>query len=558
MAIQDANLGWAVNEVGGTRPAQQVGHFRQILLWPVHLAVTETRRGTDPAALLASIGAENPWREVDDEFTRDPTTLQERHYNEFVTFLPPVQRFLYGEGSVAPGPGGSGRKPITVMRRLDIVGVRLTLTESSAPLTLNIAHIDLYFFFDIDIAILAIELFADDLPLATAEELVFRLGRAYPAYWDENGRAGHCPVMIEWLAADGSVTTASDYDERQSYLTFVGKHRSARIARHWEYILAPMVPMHAGREGPLVYRQLEYYRMPVMAFLALKGETPLSRADCVRLTFASGALDTTLHPVSRDQIDTFEARYCYDLHHHLHTTERAGVRYMTCGHNFIVAGSASDKQFLDPDHGRLGAFRHQHFLLFLIAHFHKAALLMFSDRLAEAVSRLDIGDVAAVRTFRTATRRELETFLRFSHRYWFHVISNQAEAHDLFAMCRSHLEVDRLYAEIREEIQEMSQYLENDASRRQNETMKRLTVVTTFGLIGTTVTGFLGMNLFAWADQPSDWRTAAFLIVTAIATALTLVTIAKSRQLSDILDALSDENTSLARRIASFGRIFQR
>ena len=50
----------------------------------------------------------------------------------------------------------------------------------------------------------------------------------------------------------------------------------------------------------------------------------------------------------------------------------------------------------------------------------------------------------------------------------------------------------------------MSQYLEAEAARQQNETMMRLTVVTTFGLIGTEATGFLGFNLFSHSDQPPE------------------------------------------------------
>ena len=70
-------------------------------------------------------------------------------------------------------------------------------------------------------------------------------------------------------------------------------------------------------------------------------------------------------------------------------------------------------------------------------------------------------------------------------------------------MCRSHLDIDRLYDDIRQEIREMSEFLENEALRRQNDTVTRLTVLTTLGLIGTTVTGFLGMNIFAWAVTSS-------------------------------------------------------
>jgi hypothetical protein len=186
------------------------------------------------------------------------------------------------------------------------------------------------------------------------------------------------------------------------------------------------------------------------------------------------------------------------------------------------------------------SFRHEHFLVFLLAHFHKAALLMFSDRLTEAMSRLDAHDKTTVQSFRMASHRALETFLRFTHRYWFHSVSSQTQARDLFALCRSHLELDRLYDDLRQEIGEMSEFLENEALRRQNDTMTRLTVVTTLGLIGTTVTGFLGMNILTWADEPMPWRIGAFIAVLLPTILLTLLTIAKSRMLSNFMEYLSD------------------
>ena len=56
----------------------------------------------------------------------------------------------------------------------------------------------------------------------------------------------------------------------------------------------------------------------------------------------------------------------------------------------------------------------------------------------------------------------------------------------------------------------MSEFLENEAVRRQGDRPLKLTVVTTVGLIGTTVTGFLRMNILAWADQSTTWRVLAF------------------------------------------------
>jgi Mg2+ and Co2+ transporter CorA len=104
-----------------------------------------------------------------------------------------------------------------------------------------------------------------------------------------------------------------------------------------------------------------------------------------------------------------------------------------------------------------------------------------------------------------------------------------------------HLETDDLYAEVRQEIQDMAHYLESDQLRRQADTVVRLTVVTTFGLIGTVATGFLGMNLIAAADNPFWTKALYFLLVFIPTTVLTLYTIVKSKRLAEFLEALSDE-----------------
>ncbi len=149
----------------------------------------------------------------------------------------------------------------------------------------------------------------------------------------------------------------------------------------------------------------------------------------------------------------------------------------------------------------------------MIAHLQKAALLMFSDRLVEALNRLDILDPESVRRFKRVIRQNFEMFLRFTHRYWFHELSEQAQIKALFRMCTEHLGTDALYEEVKQEITDMSAYLDSDSLRRQANTVVRLTVVTTFGLIGTVVTGFLGMNLIAAAEQPVEPQAAYFALV---------------------------------------------
>ncbi|MEO5793698.1 MAG: hypothetical protein ABIP34_01355 [Rhodoferax sp.] len=533
-------------------PPPVVEHFRQVLLWPVRLMPVHGSEGAvaKPWQVLADMGEASPWREVVDEFTGDSSSFHERHYNEFVTFLPYVQRFLYGEGLPKHGshtkPQGS---PMRVFRRHDIAAVRVVPRPFDAPVTLDTVHVDLYFFLDVDLVLLNVEVAARHLPLETAQELLYRFGRAYPAGWDDAGQALHCLASAEWLDAQGQVLAASDANQRDAFLSHVSTRRAPRISAHWDFMMQPLVGDHSDHPGLLRFRQIEYYRMPLMAYLAMDRPRDLSRSDFVRLGLVtgSGARDPAggcALPYGDQHLSDFEHKYCYDRF----WTEGGAApntRYLCNGHALVVVGDARSEFYGCRDRGVLAQFRHQHFLVFLIAHFQKAALLMYSDRLAEALKNLDISDAASVRQFKRSIRYGFGSFLRFTHRYWFHELSEQAQVRALFHMCSQHLGLEPLYAEVKERIAEMNQYLEADSLRRQANTVVRLTVVTIFGLIGTVTTGFLGMNLMAEADASMERRLAIFAIVFILTTVLTVYTMVKSKRLSDFLDVLSDERLSM-------------
>lgn len=535
----------------------RIKHLRQILLWPVYLLPLDEKTPLEGHwEHLEQSGS--PWREVDDEFG-DPAEFQERHYNEFVTFLPPVQRFLYGQGLGRSVRSGYGESPIKVMRRADIDRVRVTIDKADEPVELSVIHADLYFFFDIDVVILALEIAADDIDFDLAQELLFRFGRAYPAYWEESGRGGHCPWKVEWLGREGQVLSVSDYEKRDKYLKFVCQHRAPAVAAHWEFLLEPLVLYHGDKKGAVRFRQLEYYRMPYMAFVGLDDPHALSRAGYVRLALGAAPGNGDGLPYSESYLEQFEDKYCYDRYvDQPGEGARTGARFMVTDHTLVVTGPARNSFFMDRNGGFLGRFRHQHFLLFLIAHFQKAALRMFSDRMVAMVSRLDLASAEANRRFRREIREALENFLRFEHRYWFHEISNQAQARELFEMSRRHLDLDGLYREVREELQDMGNFLEVEAARRQNETVVRLTVVTTFGLIGTVAGGLLGMNLIAWSEEPAPWRIGVFLGLLVAVAALTLYTVKKSKRLSDFLEVLADEQASAGDKLKAFARVWRR
>jgi len=522
-----------------------IRHFRQVVLWPLQLMPIKPGEPVQRHwQVLEESGAGSPWRELRDELNVDSREIRERYYKEFVTFLPYVQRFIYGSVAGQEAASRAGERSMRVFHREDVAGVRVTF-QDAVSMTFDVGEVALYFFLDADVAILAVELAANDVPLERAQDMVFRFGRAYPAWWTSSGEGGNCPRLVEWLDAAGAVLAASDYGERQNYLSHVAKYRTPYLARHWQFLLKPLGLEYPGQSAALRYRQLEHYRMPIMVYFALDDPAEMTRADFVRLGLLTRPGPRGSLPYSERSLEKFEQEFCDDRFWARDGEHFSGDARLICtGLLLAVVGRHGDVFFDGRETGMLGQFKHQYFLLFLIAHFHKAALLSMSDELAVAMNRLEVGDTESVRQFKRTIRQSMEVFLRFTHRYWFHEVSSQELARSIFGRLTRHLGNDTLYDEVRNEVDDMNEYLDTDSVRRQANTILRLTVVTVFGLIGTVATGFLGMNLLAEAGEPFLWRALLFAVILALTGGITLYTVVKSKVLADFLDALSDERVS--------------
>ena len=536
-----------MTDTQGDPQSGRVRLFHASLVWPLHL---------EPIAASGSEGRywevfesrteASHWRRIDDEFMEDPGQFKERHYREFVSFLPYVQRFLYGEGRSrhAPSDDPPGGSPMHVFRRKDIAGLRLILRKGQAPIELEIVHLDLYFFHDLDVIQLNLEVRATDLPLDTVRDILFRFGRAYPSGWEEGGEGLHNVYLAEWLGHDGQVIARSDAEKREKYLSYVCEHRSPCVSEHWACLLRPMALSHSDEPGDLRYRLIEYQRMPMMAYLAIDEPRKLSREEWVRLGLASMLHPNESLPINEPGVIEFEKRFCQDR---FWTDSEAGpnTRFICTGNTFTVVGDAAFPFFVDGERGVLAQFRHQYFVVFLIAHLHRAALLAFSEVLADAVNDLDIRDDVSVRRFKRRIRANFETFLRFTHRYWFHELSERPHVQAMYRLCSNHLHNDAMYDDVHDEIREMSHYLDSDSQRRQSNTVVRLTVITILGLIATVTTGYFGMNIIAFGEGPVLERALHGLLATSVFIGLVLFAVAKSKRMSDFLEALSDERLTL-------------
>ena len=433
-------------------PAKTVEAFRQILFWPLRLMpVPSGAQIHEHWKLLEQAGSECPWQPEDEAFIPDPTQFRERHYIEFITFLPYVQRLLYGEGTSPTAAGVPS--PIRVFRRRDVAEAELTFPGDDSVLRLAVTRCELFFFYDLDIVILVLEIDGETLTLQRAQEVLFRFGRAYPHFWSADGRPSNClkrspgstPMAPNWPSP---TTRTAD-----RYLSFVSTHRAPCIAAHWEFLLEPLVPHYASEAGRAAGSSA---RIPSYAVDGLPRRRRHAEADPRRFRppRAGDAAQrfrrlcptpAATWKISNDASATtgFTAAA---------TATSSDTRIICCGHAFIIVGNSRDPFFGNTETGMAAQFDHPYFVLGLVAHMHKAALLMLRDRLNGAVAQLNIGNVESVKQFKRSIRHTMEIFLRFTHRYWFQEISIQVQARDLFHMWRHHLSTAELHAEVRQEV----------------------------------------------------------------------------------------------------------
>jgi hypothetical protein len=533
-----------------------VREFRQVLVWPIELLPSFDGTGVGHCERLL---AGDQWREVSAGQAMRHEGARQRIYTEFAAFMPDAQRLLFGEGDTRLGGGFQESSPRRVFRRDDVAFARIQPGPEAPALLFDVARVDLFFFYDTNLAILVVELAGRNVTLHQAQDMLFRFGRAYPTAWDARGHGAHCWERVELLGGGGELLASSDYEDKDRYLDFFRDHRAPCLAAHWAFLLRPLGLSTGSREDAAPYRLLEHQRIPLLAWLAVDDPYAIGREDWMRLGHAAPPGPPGVPPFARGFLDDFESKLCYDRYWDPEGShDQTATRILCSGEVFVMVGEAGNPHFTDGESGVLAVFRHEYVLLGLIAHFHRSALLIFRDRLFSAIS--DLGDYSGdrVRLFKRAIRLTHENFLRFTHRYWFQEVSSRAPSRDLFAMWVRHLGTNRLFAEVREEVLDMIAYLDSDGLRRQANTVVRLTIVTFFGLIGTTVTGFIGMNIFDWTQLSPAMKLVAFVAVLLPISALTFYTAAKSQRLAEVMDTVSDERQTARRKVQAFSRIWIR
>lgn len=532
-------------------PTKIVREFNHTLLWPITLRPLTRGRADEEVPHYWDVLKKKPgpWKFVEDALLiEDESCLA--GYEEFVYFLPYVQRFLYGVGD----DGRGAQSSLHTFQRHDIQEVRVRIEVDAPEIRLQVKRARLYFFYDIDVALAVLEVAGRDIPLEAVVEIMDRFGRPYPPAWEHDGRGAHCLHSVEFWGMGPTgpheLLSKSDYGDREKYLELVRHQRQTPLSLHWEYFLSPLMPAYLPG-GIIKYYQIENKRIPIMSYLSFDDPSVLTRGDMVRIGFAAKWGDSGTLPYARDYLADFEREYCYDRYWDPdNPAVEMNTRYFFCGLQFAMITGHEHHDAL------LRQFRHQFFQIGLIAHFHKASLLSLSNRFSRAVERLNVRDFESVKQFKKHVRETLEVFLRFNHRYWFHEISNQVQASDFFNRLSHQLGSDALYNEVREEARDINEYLDTDRARKQTDNAMRLTVVSSCGMVGTVATGFLGMNLYSHADLATWDKFLIFLAVFVPTVALGVYTVVISKRLANFMEALASEGLTWREKFDTFRQIW--
>lgn len=468
----------------------QVQQFREILFWPFRFT------GEDNASRefeKFTESSDSIWTKQADWLTRPyregAVRPKEAVYGEFVYFHPFVQRFLYERESDGKA------QAMQVWRRDDVSGVSVLLKDDPIPVQMTVEQLWLFHFKlgeGHGIWMMSIEVSAiEALSLNVVENFLDQFRRAYPPYW-EQGKAGRMPATVEWLLQN-KTSQRFCLESEEHYLAAVADFRTYPLAAHWRWLLCCDVQSDCLMQ----LRQIEDERMPSMAWIAVDDPRALTRGDFVRLCFADGYDPSETLPYAPKFLERFKQDYCYDRYWSDFSTgdQDAGAqkwmttRFMNCGYAFTMLGEdyADDKGpgfFANPATGALSHFSNHYFMMGLIVHFQKVALLYFSDQLSAAVTK------RREKELREKARITLRQLLDFTDRYWFVDLSNQMQAQELYQIWRRHLKLDELYAQVMDEAHKVTAYLEGCQRDRLQSTNTWMNwIIGTVGL----VLGFSGL-----------------------------------------------------------------
>jgi len=462
--------------------------FHEILIWPFRILGPQPDKDHEKPEdkvkrYVAQLTATGKWKETGGVYELDTGVGKATKYAEFMYFYPFIREILYG-------------KTLAVLERTDVSAVEVDYLQAKLKsirrARLSVLRVNLYVT-HFEVGILVVELKDEKLPLDDVLAIQDQFRRVYPPYWKET-LAGHCPNRVQWYQQATAAGPESDYTSMATHLDFTRQTKKSPMAAHWAWMVEPLVAeedeetvRNGTKDGKLYLEQLQDERMPLMCYLAMDDPQKVGKGDQVRLCFCDGPGDWVL-PYASDFLKTFQERFCYDRFWQLEQ-EYMTSRIFCCGYNFTVMGKSDPEFFLDDKSGMLAHFRHHYLHLGIVAHLHRAVLLVFSDRLSEAMQQKnDITD------FNRRVQEIQKDLAEFMSGVWFFSVSSHMQGQDLFQAWSDHLGNRRLFEDVMQEVQTVGEILGTNLNETRNKATLWLTQVATIGVALGVFIGFWGMS----------------------------------------------------------------
>ncbi len=525
-----------------------VRHYTEILLLPFRLQHGAFASQPPPSLqkTCERLDQDTTWRAVVDT-SIEPTLLNEadtaawrarQHWAAVSYFHPAVRAFLFGSETMAASDVEKESKwrndYFRVYRHQTLQRVEVTTTgHPSFSMKFKVERCDLALFTE-GVGVLQLELTAylqeGGVPLGEIQQVRDQLRRAYPPYfedWDKAERkvnpqklyGGHFPASVSFVFSDkNGAHTCTGPDVDEPYVSAGFANQSSRfipkdverwpMAQHWFDLFSATFT----REEIIPPTD---DRLPSMAFIAVDDIHRIDEGNWQRLAFADASGSDPL-PYSRAFMEKQRESYAYDRFWHPRKTPHApnldstdsASRILNCGYAFTIVGNNYDSGFfLNAKNGSIVAFRQIYARMGLVAHFQKMALLGVMARLAYLAERNPDGARKPISSEKVDAL--YAEFLEFTQVYWFDEVSPQEQGVELFAMWQDKLRTRLLYAEVRQELQDLVGYANTRAATKLNQSVASYTPLA-IGLSTTAAVAALGaINpeklLWPWVLDQGTW-----------------------------------------------------
>jgi hypothetical protein len=495
-------------EPQGLRAADiPIASLRQCLIWPLALAEPDRAAAWFHAA-CAALPASG-WEPVADPLDLAAADNHAGAYEEAVYFHHFVRDLLYR--------GADSALFTRPLRRLTAV-----VDDARRDFAVDLCALRL---FRSGVAVLTLDLAHDGPPLslAQAQTVIDHLRRAYPAFWFAPDAPGFCPSAVEIDGAAFDLGALRDRKAAEAALRANGLREP--LFPWWTWLVAPLTVEGAAPPGALPpLRQVLDERIPLLTTLSLsRGAgsaadlTQVGEGDWWRLALADAAGEApwAYNPafLRAEGGAPFYDRFRPDPQ----TDPSGATRYLIAGCHLAAVGAG---RFFDTHVARHMRSHYRQMATLCVLEF--ATLLMLSSRLSRAAAdRAAAPDRAAAdRAFRKAAVDIEAAFLDFTHAVRFTGVSSQLQAREMFDRLRAAMGLDRLYDDVRREIDDAARLAialdQRDAAQaadRAADAARRLTELATLAAAIGLVTGVAGMNILigepleTWLRARFGWRT---------------------------------------------------